>query len=229
MGAKRKAGRPKRGQGLKLDHRRLDRLLVQGERDLENKGSVVYPTYSELAERFGVSKGTISHYASKHNCMERRKQTFEELQAKVDAKLVEIRADARALPTAEAVQIIDDYVRLFADRVSSGEVRADSPSDVNTLLRLKEFLLGNADSRTEVTGHISLEAIQSRHKQTVAAIQATTPAIRGVVSQEAEADRVPGPEVEPVPLPVRRASPEPSPAVPKETPQEDPGPAMAAV
>jgi len=41
-------------------------------------------------------------------------------------------------------------------------VRADGASDFNTMMRLKAFLEGKADSRQEVHGMITLEDMQAR-------------------------------------------------------------------
>ena len=230
MPEKRKQGRPKPGRRPKVDYRQVDKLLVSGEQDPGDKKLLVYPSYAELAERYGVSKSTIAQYASRHNCTHRRKNLINELQAKLEQKLIEIRTDPRALAIGEVVGIIDAYVRLFAQRVHSGEIRADNPADVDRLLRLKEFLLGNADSRTEVTGHISLEAIQTRHKQTLAILKTTTPEIRGEVTEDAEIDRKDELEVEPQVLELQAKDGAAASAKPaKPAREEDPTPSMAAV
>lgn len=44
-------------------------------------------------------------------------------------------------------------------------------SDFNLMVRLKEFLLGNADSRQEIRGATSLEEIQQRHRELLAELE----------------------------------------------------------
>ncbi|MCA9241995.1 MAG: hypothetical protein KDA37_17410, partial [Planctomycetales bacterium] len=47
----------------------------------------------------------------------------------------------------------------------------DNPGDFNTMVRLKEFILGGADSRQEIHAALSLEDIQARHQRMLRAAQ----------------------------------------------------------
>jgi hypothetical protein len=60
-------------------------------------------------------------------------------------------------------------------------VRTDSPADVNTLVRLKQFIMGGADSRQEVRNILSLEALQERYARMMRETESATPAMAGVV------------------------------------------------
>ncbi len=68
-----------------------------------------------------------------------------------------------ALGKADAVRVIDGFIEGFEQALSDRRVRMDNPADFNTMLRLKEFLLGDPDARQEVHASLSLEELQRRH------------------------------------------------------------------
>ena len=88
-------------------------------------------------------------------------------------------AEARALATADVVAVVDDYIRGFRRAVGEGKVRFDSPADLDRLVRLKELLAGNADSRQDLRGGLTLESIQQRHQRLRAQIDVLTPELEG--------------------------------------------------
>ncbi|HEU4406779.1 MAG TPA: hypothetical protein VFS43_16045 [Polyangiaceae bacterium] len=146
----------------------VDRLLVFGESVpcADGAGQALrYPSYRELGERYGCTSSVISDYSTKHNCMRRRAENEARTKAKADQKLVELRATALAYAKDDEVRIIDTYLAGFEKALAEGRVRFDNPSDFNTMVRLKEFILGGADSRQEVTATLSLESLQARHRQ----------------------------------------------------------------
>lgn len=168
-----KTGRPKKGDGPRVSYQELDRLLVMGE-EVETAGgklAVVYPTYREIARRFGVSHSLVSDYSKKHNCLNRRAVAENRVAEKVADRLVELRAQAIAVSREDALKIIDGFLMEFEKALHDGRVRVDNPSDFNLMVRLKEFLLGNADSRQEIRGAISLEEIQKRHRELLAELE----------------------------------------------------------
>lgn len=175
-------GRPRKGEAPVIDYEQLDKLLVYGELTPANDGSgatTAYPTYAQLAERFGVSSSVIRDYAKKHNCMARRERARLRTQLRIEEKMVEARAEAIAVTKERELQIIDAYLAGFEKAITEGRVRFDNPTDYNTMARLKEFLLGGADSRPEVSATLSLDALQARHRDTRRATLDTTPAERG--------------------------------------------------
>jgi hypothetical protein len=189
-----KRGRPKRGQGPGVPWQEVDQLLVLGEEVLNEKTGrpeVRYPTYRDLSSRYGVSNSLIATYAAKHQCMKRREENIARTQAQFEQKLIEKRAEARAMSAAEAIEIIDGYMQSFRQAMEEGRVRTDSATDFNTLARLKAFLEGKADSRQEVQGVITLEDMQARHRALRAQLEALDPAVTGEVPPR-ERDRARG-------------------------------------
>lgn len=162
-----KTGRPKKGDGPRVSYQVLDRLLVMGEEveTASGQAAVSYPTYREIARRFGVSHSLVSDYSKKHNCLGRRAIAENRVAEKVADKLVELRAQSIAVSREDTVKIIDEFLVEFEKALADGRVRVDSPSDFNLMVRLKEFILGGADSRQEIRGAFSLEEIQKRHRE----------------------------------------------------------------
>jgi hypothetical protein len=163
----RSGGRPKKQDAPLIDYDLLDKLLVYGEVVPAESGpgtAVQYPSYRDLAERFGVGSTSIGDYSKKHNCMRRRERAKLRTQARVEEKVVERRAEAIAMSKEEEIEIIDTYLGGFKKALAEQRVRFDSPADYNTMARLKEFLLGGADSRQETHGILSLEQLQVRHR-----------------------------------------------------------------
>lgn len=158
-------GRPRKGEAPALPVKELDRLLVFGELvETETGPTVRYPSYAELGERFGVSSSLVAKYAQDHNCQKRRVECAARVEARTDQKLVEMRSGLAAKTKEDELRIIDGYIEGFEQALQDGRIRFDSPADFNSMVRLKQFVLGGADSRSEVTTNISLEEIQRRHR-----------------------------------------------------------------
>jgi hypothetical protein len=169
-------GRPRKGEGPRLPYEEIDRVLVFGEVVACDDGkntTVVYPSYRDLGRRYGVSHSLIAEYAKKHNCMRRREVTQARIEEKTDQKLVELRATARAMSKDDELRIIDSYLAGFEKALSEGRVRFDNPGDFNTMVRLKEFVQGGADSRQEVHAILSLEELQARHRRMMKTLEAS--------------------------------------------------------
>jgi hypothetical protein len=188
--AKRGTGRPRRGEEPKIPWPTVDAALVHGERhaDPDTGQEVVrYPSLVELASRYGVTRTRMWKYAHKHNVYERRKEAQLRTQARTDAKLIEKNADSQAVASADAVKIVNLFLDRFEIELREGRVRTDSPSDFDRLARLRELLIGGADARTELTGGLTLEAIQARHRQLRVQVEGMSPELAGTASQTDDA------------------------------------------
>ena len=190
----RRTGRPRNTDRLVVPWEEVDQLLVFGEkvRDEETGHETIrYPSYRELGRRYGVSGSLIARYSSQRQCMERREENRVRQQIRFEQKVIEKCTEARAISAAEAVAIVDDYIRRFREALDGGRVRADGASDFNTMMRLKAFLEGKADSRQEVHGMITLEDMQARHRALRAQLESLDPAVTGEVPPR-ERDRARG-------------------------------------
>jgi hypothetical protein len=180
---KRRPGRPRKGDAPKVPWDVVDRALVHGEKEVDpetGRTNIRYPTMEELGNRYGVSKNRVWQYASGRKCLERRKEAEMRERFRYDAKISERKAEARALASEDLFGIIDAFVERFRKGLDEGDVRADSPADFDRLVRLKELLQGNADSRQSIQGSLSLDSIQQRHQKLRAQLESMNPAASGV-------------------------------------------------
>lgn len=181
-------GRPKRGEGPNLPWPEIDRLLVHGEQVIDPKTGeerLTYPSLAVLAQRYGVSRTLLWKFANRHRCYERRKEAQAKVQARTDDKVIEKLSSARASSIADVVRVVDQFLLGFEKDLREGKVRTDSPTDFDRLTRLREFVTGGADSRQELTGSVSLTAIQERHQRLRAQVERVPAELTGVVDDAA--------------------------------------------
>ncbi|PID38727.1 MAG: hypothetical protein CSB49_03975 [Proteobacteria bacterium] len=178
----RKNGRPAKGEPPRVPYEELDRILVFGEvvtcEDGEST-TVHYPSYRDLARRYEVCNSVIARYSKKHNCLWRREQAKARIAVETDKKLVDLRSTAIAMSKDDELRIIDTYLAGFEMALADGRVRFDNPTDFNTMVRLKEFIQGGADSRQEIHAALSLEDIQARHRRMLKTVETSSTAERG--------------------------------------------------
>jgi hypothetical protein len=161
---KRKQGRPRRGETPKVPWDEIEKAYVCGETlNQQDDGSFErrYPSIRDLATRFGVHRSLIGYHCRRHNWPDQRLRFRDSVRTEIHQS----ETKARAISTEEVVWILDRYIEKFREAVESGHVRVDSISDFNVAARLKQFLLGGADSRQEIQGAITLEEIQARHRR----------------------------------------------------------------
>ncbi len=180
---RRKPGRPRKAEAPLISYEELDRLLVFGEvKQLEDGSSTtVYPTHRVLSERYGVVPSVIASYAKSHNCSRRRDEAMARISARADDKLIEARASALAVSKDDTVRMIDGYLLNYEKALLEGRVRFDNPTDFNTMVRLKEYVLGGPDSRQELHAALSLESLQQRHARMLRELNEATPELSGAV------------------------------------------------
>ncbi|MCU0661722.1 MAG: hypothetical protein MUC50_05275 [Myxococcota bacterium] len=184
-GLKKRPGRRRKGEGPAFPREEVDRLLVHGELKENPDGTgrhTVYPTYRDIAERFGVAHSIIADYAKQHNCLRRRERVHTAVGELTESIFIEERAEALAMDRDGQVRIADLYIAQFKKAILEGRVRTDNLSDYNTVCRLRAFLLGDADSRQQtMNGMPTLEEIQLAHNKLREAKSKLTPATRGEV------------------------------------------------
>ena len=176
-------GRPRTADQPAFPRDEVDRLLVFGEQVVSEDGKAidtVYPTYQEIADRYGVAKSLIGSYARQANVQKRRERARLRLEARIEEKMIEAQAEAIALSKEDVLLLLDGFLAQFKQALEEGRVRHDSITDLNTVVRLKEFLMGGADSRKETHHHFSLELIQQRHREFQQGIVDVTPEMAGV-------------------------------------------------
>jgi hypothetical protein len=184
-----KLGRPKKADPQRVDYHQLDTLLVMGELRVDpERGPVTeYPSYRELAKRFGISHSLVAAYSSRHNCLRRREAASEKLRKLTDDKVIARRGTTLAEAKERILAIIDRYLEAFGKALEEGRVRVDSVADLNIMVRLREFLQGGPDSRQEVRGMPSLDELTRRYAEAQRREREDGPNAGGVVRRERDA------------------------------------------
>jgi hypothetical protein len=164
--SRRGPGRPRRGDGPSFPHDQVFDALVYGEivPDEHGKSNVSYPSYRDLAQRYGVTVSVIAEYAKSRNVLKRRELARARYESRKEEKLIELRSEAVAFDEAKMLQVIDSMCGKFASAADEGRMRFDNVADFDKLWRLRSFIQGGPDSRQELQGSITLEALQQRHE-----------------------------------------------------------------
>lgn len=180
------SGRPRyaskgRGRKARAPWDEIDRLLVLGERltDPETGRLVTrFPSTREIGERYGLAKSTVADFCSRHRCMNRRGEARVASTRKMEKDVTEYRKtqdkERVQLSLDEEIAIIDRYLLAFSTALQEGKVLADNPADFNIMIRLKRFLEGGADARSEVRVLLTLEELRERHRRDIVDTQIRT-------------------------------------------------------
>lgn len=157
---------------LKLTPEQLaeaQRLYVEGETVEGANGAVERKvwTFAALGKRYDCSTNTIRYYA------DRLKWTIskEIFQAELDRTLQKAKlsydpkARVRDIASARLVALAacDAYIDAFVVKLAAGDIEIKSEAGLNTIARLREFLAGSADQRSETLHVVSIEQLQERH------------------------------------------------------------------
>ena len=192
-GKRRKRGRPHRHQEYAFDARELDRLLVQGERE---DGKVHYPSYRELASRFGVSLGLIGRYATEHNCQERRRRAqwdgdepreivADPAQREAAEQLDQALSASGAGDTAEGfaveriLRMAEQWLGHLEEAVQEGRLRPDI-ADLERFIRVIREAKAQPDERAGIPdGMPTLKDLQALYDENLRREREQTPAMCG--------------------------------------------------
>lgn len=206
----RQRGRPRRGTEPEFDHRELERLLVHGEFVDEEGGrpSHRYPSYRELADRFGVGTTFINRFARRHNCLERRAGSGAAVEPPPRPGALQARATSPAAGSSDASEaavsgadgpndgdgaapdVVDARMmptirEIFATwvrAVQAGEIRITSAGEIEKMMRIAADLDAEAQMRALIPeGVPTLDELQDLYEARMAAYEASSPAERGEI------------------------------------------------
>lgn len=91
--------------------------------DAERGPVTEYPSYRELAKRFGISHSLVAAYSSRHNCLRRREAASEKIRKVTDEKVIARRGTALAEAKERILAIIDRFLEEFGKALEEGRVR----------------------------------------------------------------------------------------------------------
>ena len=174
---KRKIGRPSKSEKPRVPWDEVDELLVHGEKNED--GVLKYPSFRKLGERFDVAHSSIARFATQHNCLHRREQAEKNRKELSDIKLSELRADEIAVTKDDMIRTMDRFLMKFEQAVIEDRVRCDNPSDYNLILRLRAFVVGDAEARTELVAGLTLDDLIEAHAEYREELKKSTPEERG--------------------------------------------------
>lgn len=176
-------GRPRLGEEPDLDRTELERLLVHGDFETADHGPVShhYPSFRELAQRFGVSKTIIQRFATRHNCIARRRPV---------GALQPGAAEAASGPSAPIASSVErrlypsarEIAFEWVDQIKRGDVRIASAAELERLLRLAADLDAEARQRELLPkGYPTIEEIEDFCEQRDREYGLTSPGERGEI------------------------------------------------
>ena len=112
------------------------------------------------------------------------------------------------LDAVAAIRAINGFVARWESALIQGKIRIESIEHLSVALRLKQFLLGEAESRHESRSTLTLDILQRRHAELMLAREKTKD-VRIIVADEPGQLEAPGNErvEEPEAEPVEVASP----------------------
>jgi hypothetical protein len=165
-----RTGRPRGGFSPTINWGLARELFDEGGRPL-----------SEIAARVGTTKQNLHKHARRFGWSERRAEGRggAPFPAPVSATRLAVGGGAvNCAPRAETQSrspeaILMAYIELFADAIEKGSVRHDCVADLDKAVRLLQFVRGQAESIKSTHATISLELMQSRHRELRAQMAAT--------------------------------------------------------
>ena len=108
--------------------------------------------YRKLADKYGVNLSTIGRHGSAEGWNSKREEHRERVAHDAQTEIAAQQADW----CVEAIEQVDELLGVLRDGVYQLTCRAQI-SDVDKLIRLKAFLLGEPDSRQEVSHNGSID------------------------------------------------------------------------
>jgi hypothetical protein len=187
MATSRRAGRPKKGDGPAFPTDEVDKLLVSGELTKEGKSN--FPSMRDIAQRFGVSHSVISEYSKRHDCINRRHRIGAEARDLSDKKVAESLAASMVVDKAQMDKLACEFMGAFGTALREGRVRADNFADFNQAVRLVQLLRGEADTRQEHLGGITLERLGERHRVWLETMTGPVEQLTGEIAEETTAEQ----------------------------------------
>ena len=120
-----------------------------------------YPTFKQLGKKFGVAPSVVHYYAKRGNWADRRLSAIKQTKEEFDSEL----AKSRARGTLNVIETLDLWIEKFSQALQANKVDTSTVADLNTVARLRNFLMGGGDSRQETKVEITLEMLHQRHQQ----------------------------------------------------------------
>lgn len=192
----RRPGRPRLGEAPVFDENDLERLLVHGEFETPTDDSPAthrYPSFRELAARFGISKTAVERFASRHNCLERRAHPGSPVATPRMSVGEQATAERKAKSTP---QLVREIFRKWVEDVHAGEIRIATTGEIERMFRLSADYEAEAQLRAMLpAGVLSLEEMQDLYERRTREYEQALPGERGLVPIGIDDPSEPQPDV----------------------------------
>jgi hypothetical protein len=156
------------------------------------------------------------------------KEEEELIRIKVRESLIQQEIDQRVITAEKKLGFLDKVFAEFVVNFETGKFSCTSMADLDKLIRMSELLRGNADSHQQISGAITLEAIQQRFHQ-AKQVQMNKELTGEVEPDDLDALRTQSgesqidskDEAEPLALPLQELTSIPTPAATQDVPRFD--------
>ena len=203
---KKRVGRPKGGHNVLIDWVAAEKLYVEGE--LDGLGVRRYLTRGAMALRAGTTASNLDQRILRYDWATKRAEYKAKngigvndtpdasrqraKQKETDIAIIEGSADKLTKPgkkgKREPLAILERYIAQFAEAIDKRRVRFDTIKDFEIAVRLRAFVMGQAESIKQTHTTVSLEIMQARHKQARAYVATTVDdAVAGVLGRHVPA------------------------------------------
>ena len=135
--------------------------------DKDGRLQRTYPTTKELAIKYDVKQSTLESLISKWGLRKQRKELLKREEALFQEFFLRKRLEKQAIGADDVLRVIDKFILRFEQAVDGGDVSFTSPSDFEKFVRLREFVSGRNDQRSETNMVITLEGVQDRYSNVI--------------------------------------------------------------
>ncbi len=173
-GNNRVAGRPK----ALVNYDEAETWFIHGAPDERDSRIIEFPTLSHLAKMLGVSLASVGAQAKKRNWRNRRDLVrAEAIKAATEAER------SRARQPQEPLEVLDQYIGVFAEAVRTKSLRMDAVSDFVTAIKAREWLVQQRLNTQTQTQALTLDQLHERHAASRAESATMDDATSGVITE----------------------------------------------
>jgi len=149
---------PLSGDGSEFLGTPIERLLVFGD-FIGDTLAVRYPSYPDLAQRFGLSATRVARFSRRYDCLKRRAWVQRRIQAWIDE---ETRFDRQR---GVHLRLLDAYLVAFATALAEGSVPTNHPKHAIEMIQLRSLLRGEMNDDQQVIPCPDLRQLQDTYRR----------------------------------------------------------------
>lgn len=159
----------------------IERVFVHGEPVLDEETGILslkYPSQEDLVTRYNCSHFAIRRILEKGGCRERREEAMRKVREQTDIDMIKLHVDSQLTARTKVIALVDKFITKFGEKLEADKIKFE-PTDFDKLVRLREFLSGSADTRTENV--VTLQAVQNARGKMDKSTKALPADLSGVI------------------------------------------------